>query len=151
MTVRVTSSSAGDSRSRFLWMKAAVTWADEIGPLVRTAMRTEAPAGKGPNSGRLRRSLRYERRTTGSTVTLKFGSGVPYAPYVVSGTRRHFIRPVAARALRWVGPDGKPVFSRLVDHPGTRANDFPRRAIALTEPVIRERFYAIMRRAGGGA
>lgn len=43
--------------------------------------------------------------------------------YVINGTRPHQIRPVRARALRFtVG--GRVVFARLVNHPGTTANDF---------------------------
>lgn len=47
----------------------------------------------------------------------------PATLYVVNGTRPHQIRPVRAKALRFtVG--GRVVFARLVNHPGTKPNDF---------------------------
>lgn len=52
----------------------------------------------------------------------------PAVRYVLRGTRPHIIRPRRARALRFeVG--GRVVFSKLVHHPGTDANDFFARAL----------------------
>ncbi|WNI20285.1 hypothetical protein [Actinacidiphila sp. ITFR-21] len=52
----------------------------------------------------------------------------PAVQYVLRGTRPHIIRPRRARALRFeVG--GRVVFSKLVHHPGTDANDFLGRAL----------------------
>jgi hypothetical protein len=43
--------------------------------------------------------------------------------YIINGTRPHQIRPVRAKALRFtVG--GRVVFARLVNHPGTKPDDF---------------------------
>lgn len=48
--------------------------------------------------------------------------------YVINGTRPHLIRPVRARALRFtVG--GRVVFAKLVNHPGTQADDFLNKAL----------------------
>lgn len=50
--------------------------------------------------------------------------------YVLNGTRPHLIRPRRARALRFeVG--GDIVYTKLVRHPGTRANPFLQRALRL--------------------
>lgn len=47
----------------------------------------------------------------------------PATIYVIKGTRPHQIRPVRAQALRFtVG--GRVVFAQVVNHPGTRPNDF---------------------------
>lgn len=47
---------------------------------------------------------------------------------VLQGTRPHLIRPRNARALRFeIG--AQVVYSRLVHHPGTKANDFLGRAL----------------------
>jgi len=48
--------------------------------------------------------------------------------YVVNGTRPHLIRPVRARALRFV-VNGRVVFAQLVHHPGSQANDFLNKAL----------------------
>lgn len=133
---------------RFNWMKSAVAWADEVGPLVRTALKAQAPVGEGANAGRLRNSIRYERRTRSTLVQLRFGSGVPYAKYVVRGTKAHPIYPVAARALRFMGSGGV-VFAKGVKHPGTRPNDFPRRALRVTRSSLETTLGSHMRELGG--
>lgn len=52
----------------------------------------------------------------------------PAVRYVLRGTRPHIIRPRHARALRFEVAGGV-VFSKLVHHPGTQANDFFGRAL----------------------
>lgn len=52
----------------------------------------------------------------------------PAVRFVLDGTRPHIIRPRRAKALRFeVG--GRVVFSKIVHHPGTRANNFLARAL----------------------
>ncbi|MGA5599644.1 hypothetical protein ACPCUF_01160 [Streptomyces griseoincarnatus] len=50
--------------------------------------------------------------------------------YILRGTRAHLIRPRRAKALRFE-VDGHVVYTKLVRHPGTRANDFLGRALRL--------------------
>ena len=45
---------------------------------------------------------------------------VDYAPHVEWDTRPHVIRPVRAKALRFVARDGTVVFAQKVNHPGTK-------------------------------
>ncbi len=53
---------------------------------------------------------------------------MPYAMYVVKGTRPHEIRPVNASVLAFeVG--GRMIFTPLVRHPGTQPNPFMQRAV----------------------
>lgn len=52
----------------------------------------------------------------------------PYAAYVELGTLPHIIRPVHARALRWINESGIH-FARLVHHPGTTPQPFLRPAL----------------------
>ncbi|MDQ1018975.1 hypothetical protein [Streptomyces afghaniensis] len=54
----------------------------------------------------------------------------PAARFVLDGTRPHIIRPRHAKALRFE-VDGGVVYSAIVRHPGTRANNFLRRALRL--------------------
>jgi HK97 gp10 family phage protein len=70
-----------------------------------------------------------------NTIIKEVGNGeasievlVPYAMYVVKGTRPHVIRPVNASVLAFEAPNGKMVFTRLVRHPGTKPNPFMERA-----------------------
>ncbi|MFF4391436.1 hypothetical protein ACFY0G_32305 [Streptomyces sp. NPDC001552] len=52
----------------------------------------------------------------------------PATTFVLNGTRPHLIRPRRKKVLRFV-VDGEVVFTNLVRHPGTRANDFLGRAL----------------------
>lgn len=131
---------------RFSWTRAAVSWADEAGPLVRTALKAKAPVGKaqpgGRNRpGRLRDSVRYQRTTAVGGVQVFFLANVPYTPYVIGGTRPHPIAAKAARSLHWVGPQGD-MFARSVHHPGTKANPFNERAVFPLTEVLRDMFKA---------
>lgn len=52
----------------------------------------------------------------------------PAALYVINGTRPHLIRPVRAQALRFtIG--GRVVFAKVVHHPGSKPNNFLRKAM----------------------
>lgn len=141
-------SSADNPMKRFTWLKGATTWADQIGPMGRDLLKSVAPVGQGPNAGQLKQKIRYDRRTTAGSVRIEYGTGVGYAKYVVKGTGPHVIRAVAARSLRFQVPGGV-AFARSVRHPGTRANDFPARAMLMLQPIAKERLAVIMRELGG--
>jgi hypothetical protein len=145
MSIKVTVTGRSSSPfRRFSWQADARRWSDEIDPLVRDAIKREAPVGQGPTSGKLRESVRYERHMSAHNAQLLYTSSTPYARFVVDGTRPHIIRPRRARALRWEGPGG-PRFARLVHHPGTRANPFPTRALRPMVPLIQRRLAEIVR------
>ncbi|MGW8357403.1 HK97 gp10 family phage protein [Streptomyces wedmorensis] len=95
------------------------------------------------DTGRLRSSIRVERRSTfGLRQRWTVGSDVEYAPMVNDGTKPHIIRPQRAKALKFkVG--GRTVFAKVVHHPGTRARPFLDRALA---DVARSRGYSITQR-----
>lgn len=59
-----------------------------------------------------------------------------YGEWVRGGTEPHEIRPVKAKALRWFGPGGKPIFAMLVHHPGNQPNPYHRRVLARLRPQI---------------
>ncbi len=130
--------------ARFSWAKTAATWADEAGPIVRTALKDKAPVGQGERAGRLRDAIRYERKVSlgEGLVTLRFDSHTPYTRYVIDGTRPHLITAKAARALHWVDASGRDQFRRSVKHPGTKANPFPERAVFPLTGVLHEKFRA---------
>ena len=148
--VSVTKPSGGSPFRRFQVLKASTAWADEIGPLVRSALKAKAPIAKeGTGAGRLRQSIRYERNTRAGGVSASFYTTVPYAKYVIEGTSPHIIRARAARALHWKDAGGAR-FARQVNHPGTKPNPFPNEAVEPLIPVIQKRFAEILREAMGG-
>lgn len=52
----------------------------------------------------------------------------PATLFVIKGTRKHKIRPRRAQALRFkIG--GRTVFAKVVNHPGTKPNDFMTKAL----------------------
>lgn len=133
--------------ARFSWAKTATTWADEVGPLVRSALKDKAPVGKGERAGRLRDAIRYERATNlgEGLVTLTFASNTPYTRYVIDGTRPHLITAKAARALRWQWYGHAPgaiAFAKSVHHPGTKPNPFNERAVFPLTGMLHEKFRA---------
>jgi hypothetical protein len=60
--------------------------------------------------------------------TWRVHARAPYAAWVELGTLPHTIRPVNARALRWINESGIH-FASIVHHPGTRAQPFLRPAL----------------------
>ena len=140
--------------ARFSGTGAAVEWADEAGPMVRAAQKHGAPVAKtsldGRKGGRLRDSIRYERETAAASMTMIFTANVPYAKYVLEGTGPHVIEASAARALQFE-LDGAVTYRRSVNHPGTKANDFPERAVGgLAAVKLREWFADAVRASAEG-
>lgn len=95
--------------------------------LLAERIRAEAPV----RSGKLRASIRVE----GGGASLRI-MAVGYAGYVTAGTRPHLIAPRNAKVLRFTA-GGQIVYASLVNHPGTKPNDFPRRALDQATPGLR--------------
>ncbi|WNZ30041.1 MAG: hypothetical protein IAX21_04095 [Candidatus Bathyarchaeota archaeon] len=53
----------------------------------------------------------------------------PYAKFVIEGTRPHEIHPAGANVLIFKAKSGDLVFTKLVQHPGTKPNPFLQRAV----------------------
>ncbi len=62
--------------------------------------------------------------------------GAFYGEFVREGTEPHEIRPVKAKALRWIGPAGTPIFAMLVHHPGNQPNPYHHRTMARLKPQV---------------
>jgi hypothetical protein len=142
MTISVEITGADGSLIGAFDAEAAMAgWAEEIAPLIRDALKLAAPVAPDgtPGRGRLRDSIRYETKASEGGIVITFTAQVPYAGYVVDGTEPHTIAPNAKKALFWPGA-AHPV--RLVHHPGTRPNDFARRAIEPLLKVIQARLEA---------
>jgi len=65
-------------------------------------------------------------------------AGAFYGGFVREGTEPHDIRPINAKALRWFGPGGVPIFAMLVHHPGNKPNPYHRRVLARLTPQIQQ-------------
>lgn len=131
-TVRV-SGTHGLRVNRAAWQVAAREWAKTVGPTVKRELQAKAPVS--PNhGGALRKSIRYRTRVAASRAEMTFTAS-EVARFVIHGTRPHEIRPKTAKALFWEGA-AHPV--ARVMHPGTRPNDFVRRAIEPLRPQIQK-------------
>lgn len=95
--------------------------------LDRRAARVEraATAQAGYGLGVLKRSMKREwvsRR--GDVLTMRVGSDVRHAHVHHEGARPHVIRPVHAKALRFINKRGQVVFAYSVNHPGHAPNKY---------------------------
>jgi hypothetical protein len=119
---------------------------DTVRPALVTALKLAAPK----KTGKLADRIRAERHTSlvgQASVDMVFTTDVPYARYVVEGTRPHQIVPVNAQALRWYDQEGDPVFAKAVQHPGYKGNPFPRRVWeSMRTAVVSEMVAQIVRK-----
>lgn len=88
-------------------------------PMV-TEMRSDAPV----DTGELRDSIRYIQSSDLKVVIGSFGVG--HAVFVNEGTRPHVIRAKGAALTFTI--QGRRVFAKSVQHPGTEPNPFMNRA-----------------------
>ncbi len=119
---------SGNVFRRFRGKLAAGRWAAIEAPRLAAAIRREAPVGDD-RGGKLRDATKVSIENSMAGVRLVYTAPhVPYAPYVIHGTKPHMIFPSAASRLHWKAQGGEDVFARAVRHPGTKPNNFPERA-----------------------
>ena len=100
------------------------------------------PRRKGSVGQSLRGGTRAEVIEEGDTQRLEIRQGARtpkgafYGRFVREGTRAHTIKPVTAPYLHFRLPNGQWVRTKLVNHPGTRANPYHERALAEAAPQI---------------
>lgn len=82
-------------------------------------------------TGQLRRGNQSEVVASGDYG--RVFNQVPYANYVHGGTRPHVIRPRSPGGVLAFKIGGQMVFTKRVNHPGTKANPFYDRAIEQSE------------------
>lgn len=141
-------------------LKAMTTWSDDVGPDIRDALKEATPK----RTGMMAMKERYDRETTGKSVTLNFTAHSSYAPYPIYGTRPHRIYPVSARYLHFfwerkgiemfVGPRGMNASTsqgkNWVDHPGNKPNPFPTRVLDFMQDEITQKFHQYVNKALSG-
>ena len=105
---------------KFVQIPAEKTYVDAKKNLSNTMVNVQ--------TGNLRNNLEYSYRKTGDIVKITITSDTPYSSFVHEGTRPHIIRPVRKQVLKFqVG--GRTVFTKEVNHPGTKARPFLRKAL----------------------
>lgn len=77
----------------------------------------------GKDTGRLRQSISSNYKKRGPVGVLTITANAPYAKDHHEGTRRHVIMPKRAQMLRF-SKGNRIVYSRKVEHPGTKPNHF---------------------------
>lgn len=102
-------------------------WQEIVGPVVLGETQKNIHSRTGATA----RSLFAE--TSGMVV--KIGSRSPIAAIVNNGSRAHTIRPIGAKALRFV-IGGRVVFAKSVRHPGTKGQRFLQRALEAKKEFV---------------
>lgn len=117
----------------------------KIGRLFVPAKGTGPLADATPKvTGKLARSTFFQITGAPKRQVLKImqpartPEGDFYGEWVREGTQPHEIRPVKAKALRWFGPAGLPIFAMLVHHPGGKKNPYHQRVLAMLRPQIQQ-------------
>lgn len=134
---------------RLRWAEAARAWGEEAAPMGMRLLRAHTPVGYGPNAGALRQSERWRISGQGGALTVLFYTQAKYARYVIEGTRPHPIPRNGTRLLRWTDRAGNVSYAMRVNHPGTRPNPFPERALASLRPALAHLFERCVREATG--
>ncbi|MFZ3032258.1 MAG: HK97-gp10 family putative phage morphogenesis protein [Candidatus Moraniibacteriota bacterium] len=99
----------------------------------------EAPVNKATGGGNLRQNIRVTSMTkTRAVVTSK----APYSIFVEEGTSPHTIEVKNKRVL--ANKRTGQFFGKKVNHPGTRANPFMRRAVDKSKGLVESYFMTAM-------
>lgn len=100
---------------------------ERIAVKVVSEAQKRAPVGKSySHGGNLRQSIRYTKYGTSGFVVWV---NATYGVYVDQGTKPHVILPRRKKMLAFQ-KDGRWVFAKRVNHPGTRAQPFFTDAVA---------------------
>lgn len=102
----------------------------EVANFILTEMEVRVPV----DTGELRRSLAITVLSDG----VRIGPNTPYAAYVEFGTRPHQIKPKSSGGTLAFTVNGRKIYAKVVNHPGTKA-----------QPFVRPAFEAWVERLGG--
>jgi hypothetical protein len=144
--VSLTVTVSGAHRSlKFDWPAASRAWAAEVGPVALNQMRAHAPF----RTGAMRQGIGSRTEPGPRRMWVVLYSTASYARFVLGGTKPHVITARNAKALRWVehAGHGNVRFAKQVRHPGTKPDDFPKRAIEPLKTLILSRFTEAVKEA----
>ncbi len=142
-----------DRRIRFDWEAAAGAWAARAEPLGLAARRGAAPVSRDngdprkPKGGTFRDSITARTERSPGSLMIAYYSRVPYAPFILAGTRPHPITARNAPRLAFIGGDGAWHFPVTVSHPGTKPDRFPEKVIPPLSPLLGWEFARAAREA----
>jgi len=138
-----------DRSLRFDWPAASRAWAADIQPGAEKMMKLMSPVGAGPTAGALRQSVASRLEESPGQMWVVLYGTVSYLPYVLGGTRPHLIQARNTQALAFLlnRGHGPQVIRRSVNHPGTKPNDFPERAISPMTKIILQSFVDAVKEA----
>lgn len=108
-------------------VRHAMVVGEQVKDRARQRVGVSNPAQRVTRSGgaqHLRDTIVKRMVEDGRGVAVLVVAEAPHATFHHDGTDPHPIRPVRARALRFVGSRGQVVFAQHVQHPGTKANPF---------------------------
>ena len=97
---------------------------------------SEAFYGAPWKTGKLARSIVTEIEDGEATIKVL----APYAVHVIKGTKPHKIIPINARCLTFKATNGDLIFSKFVNHPGTKPNKFLEEAVEKARQKIDDLF-----------
>jgi hypothetical protein len=96
-----------------------------VGQEVAADMTAELRRTSPVITGDMYSSITSRYTVTPERVVIDFEADIPYAQYVIEGTRPHVIRAKAGRSLSFYWPKvGGQAFFKSVNHPGNAANPF---------------------------
>lgn len=126
----------GTAQVRAMLQRIGPALADNA--LAQTAVKVEdyirAEAGSHLKTGALNSSI-FKRRTSEGWEVGHDLQRAPHAVFVLFGTKAHLIKPKKKKALRWAG-GGAFHFAKVVKHPGTKADDWLKRAAAMAPQIF---------------
>lgn len=142
MTMTVT---GADRSLKFDFKAASSAWASDVQPTALRAMKMHSPF----KTGKMRQGIGSRLEPSAGSMWVVLYSTASYAPYVLGGTRAHTIAARNAKALRWIANSGHGgvMFAKSVQHPGTKPNNFPERALAPITTLILQSFADAAREA----
>jgi len=107
----------------------------DVGRKIVAVAKEEAPKGETKKFSQGIGFKTYERGT-GGEMELRVTDPQPLGTFIREGTAAHPIEPVRAKCLHFFTKDGTEVFTKHVDHPGTKPNPYHERALKRIQPWV---------------
>lgn len=112
---------------------------DRLGSVPRrVGLQLRGIWGRRTRSSRIRRNIRVEPTAKGVEVFVD-PADIGFNPlFEEDDTRPHLILPRQRKVLRWIGPDGEPVFRPRANHRGTKGSHALRQARLVAGRILKD-------------